>query len=90
MRQSISSLLFQNQYEKDGTDEFINGLYIEYFTLDNPIKTAEAEKKLLEIESSYMKNNLYILNIQGNHHPKAKTILSVLSSMRAASVNSLL
>jgi len=86
-RQSISSIVAENQYDKSETDKFINKLKIEYFTTDNPIKSIEAKKELEEKEKKLMNTQLYVLNLQNNHHPQAKAIKKELKYLRKISKN---
>lgn len=51
LRQSLSSILSQNQKDEEVTNQFIDKLYIEYFEVDE-----ETEGKLREIEKEKMKN----------------------------------
>ena len=79
LRQSLSSILSQNQKDEEVTNQFIDKLYIEYFEVDE-----ETEGKLREIEKEEMEKHLYILNIQGNHHPKVGEIKKKLRKIRKA------
>ena len=87
LRQSISSIVAENQYDKNETDKFIDKLKIEYFTTDYPIKSLEAKNELEEIEKELMNTNLYVLNLQNNHHPQAKAIKKELKQLRKISKN---
>ncbi|MBE6494721.1 MAG: hypothetical protein E7Z84_08990 [Methanosphaera stadtmanae] len=84
-RQSISSIVVENQYDKDSTNEFIDKLNVEYFTLEYPIKSVEAKEELHNIERNLLINNLYLLNIQENKHPKSKPIKKRLKYLRKIS-----
>lgn len=79
LRQSLSSLLSHNQKDEEVTNQFIDKLYIEYFEI-----TEEAEGELRKIEKEAMEKYLYILNIQGNHHPKVGEIKKKLKELRKA------
>lgn len=85
LRQSISSVVAHNQYDKEATDAFIDKLTIEWFTIDDPIKSQEAIDKLHAIERSIMSEHLYVLNIQDNKFPQAQPIKKRLSALRKTS-----
>ena len=82
LRQSISSVVVHNQYDKEATNAFIDKLTIEQFTIDDPIKSQAAIDKLHTIERSMMSEHLYVLNIQDNKFPQAKPIKKRLSALR--------
>lgn len=79
LRQSLSSLLSQNQKDEEVTNQFIDNLYIEYFEV-----AEEDKKELRKIEKEAMERHLYILNIQGNHHSKVGEIKKKLKELRRA------
>lgn len=79
LRQSLSSLLSQNQKDEEATNQFIDKLYIEYFEV-----AEEDKKKLRKKEKDEMEKHLYILNIHGNHHPKVGEIKKILRKIRKA------
>ena len=81
-RQSISSIIVNDQSNKECTDEFIDKLKIEYFTLDLPIKSEDAKYNLEKFEKLLMDTNLYVLNIRDNHHFLAKPIKKQLKALR--------
>ena len=85
LRQSISSVVTHNQYDKDATNAFIDKLTIEWFTIDDPIKSHEAIDKLYTIERNIMSEHLYVLNIQDNKFPQAQPIKKRLSALRKSS-----
>ena len=85
LRQSISSVVAHNQYDKAATDAFIDKLSIEWFTIDAPVKSQAAIDKLHTIERSIMSEHLYVLNIQDNKFPQAQPIKNRLSSLRKSS-----
>lgn len=85
LRQSISSLVSQNQYDKKGTNDFIDKLKIEYFLNDNPIKSVMANTELHDFERMLLLKNLYVLNIQENHHPFAELTKTELRRLRKIS-----
>ena len=55
---------------------------IEYSLFDYPIKSPEAKEEIEAIEKDLLQKNLYILNIQDNHHVKAKQIKKTLRELR--------
>lgn len=79
LRQSLSSLLSQNQKDEEVTNQFIDKLYIEYFEV-----AEEDKKELRKKEKTEMEKHLYILNIHGNHHPKVGEIKKKLKELRKA------
>lgn len=81
-RQSISSLVAHDQYDKAATDSFINNLQFEYFTLDTEIGSEETISSLHVIEKKFFKDQLCILNIQDNYFPSAKEIKGKLKDLR--------
>ena len=88
LRQSISSIVKHNQFDKTATDEFIDRLNIEWFTINDEIKSQSAIEKLHKVECSYMAKHLCVLNIQENKHPQAKSIRKKLSALRKSSKKS--
>lgn len=85
LRQTISSILFQDMNLTNETNDFINKLYVQPFYIDKPIKSQEAKKIIHNIEIDFLahSNNLYLLNIQDNKHelsPRKK-----ISSLRKIS-----
>lgn len=85
LRQSISSIVAEDQYNKIETDKFIDKLKIEYFTLNYPISSEEAKKELERIEKELLIQNLHLLNIKDNKHPLAKPIIKKLKHLRKIS-----
>lgn len=85
LRQSISSIVAKNQYDKEATDAFIDKLYVEWFCIDSPIKSAAAKAKLHSIERNLLFDCLRILNIQDNHHPLVEPIKFKLKLLRKKS-----
>ena len=79
LRQSLSSLLSQNQKDEEVTNQFIDKLYIEYFDV-----AEEDKKELRKKEKAEMEKYLYILNIHGNHHSKVGEIKKILRKIRKA------
>lgn len=64
LRQTISSVLFEDMRLTNETDEFIDKLYVEPFYNSDKEKIHEIEINFLAY-SAY----LYLLNIQDNRHP---------------------
>ncbi len=85
LRQSISSIVVQNQHDKKSTDDFINKLYVEYYYSKNKIKSDEAKKELHKAEVELLSEHLYILNIKDNAHPLAYSIKKKLKLLRKIS-----
>lgn len=86
LRQSISSIVARNQYDKKATDEFIDKLYVEWFESKNAVKSEAAKEEIESIEKSLI-NGRYLrpLNIKDNHHPKACETVKPLKKLRKAS-----
>ena len=80
LRQSISSIIARNQFDKEATDNFIDKLDIEYHTIDAAIGSQEAKNQLHEIERQLLAEHLYLINIQENHHPAADKTKKKLKS----------
>ena len=80
LRQSISSVLFGDQSDEAGTDNFIKKLYVEiYHESKHPVKSTQAKTEITTIEKDLLAKNLYILNIQENKYPGApKKLLRVM------------
>lgn len=85
LRQSISSIVSGNQFDKAATDSFIDKLYVEWFYSKNQVKSEEAMIELHEIEKNQMADFFCILNIQDNHHPFARTTKIELKRLRKES-----
>lgn len=84
-RKSLSSVICRNQFNKEKTNEFIDGLYVEYFEVDLPIKSDSAKHTIHQIEKDILAKNLLILNIQENHHPMSQNIKKKLKQLRKES-----
>jgi hypothetical protein len=84
-RQSLSSIIAHDQYDKASTDAFIDKLYAEWFYSGHPVKSEEAKVELHDIERNMLSEHLRLLNIQENKHPLAKPIRQKLSALRTAS-----
>ena len=87
LRQSISSIVSHNQYDKAATDQFIDKLFLEYFYTDSPIKSEAAKTELHAIETKLMSEYLRLLNIQDNHNPLSEPIKAKLKRLRKESKN---
>ena len=85
LRQSIASIVSNNQFDKLHTDYFMNKLFVEYFYSDNEVKTAVAKNELISIEKKLMNDYLRILNIRDNHHPAAEGVIKNLKELRKKS-----
>ena len=85
LRQSISSIVAHNQYNQDATDEFIDKLTVEWFALDDPIKSQTAIDKLHAKEQEIMSEYLCVLNIKDNRFPQARPIKRRLTALRRVS-----
>lgn len=86
LRQSISSIVANDQYNEEATNAFIDKLKIEFFELPYKVKDNEAIIKAHQVEKDYMEKHLYILNIQDNHHNKAREIKKRLKKLRKDSL----
>ena len=85
-RQSISSIVSHNQYDKDATNKFIDKLSIEFFPIDCQIKSEEAIQELDKFEKYLLTKNLYVLNIKDNgFFDEARQIRRKLSKLRSES-----
>lgn len=82
-RASISSLVAGDQRDSAATNEFIDRLMVEYYTVDLPIKSDEAQKEIEEKEM--MESNLRILNIKQNYYEGVKEIVRKLKKKRKES-----
>lgn len=87
LRQSISSLVLRNQYDKEGTDRFIDKLKIDFTVYDSPIKCCKSKASIGDKEREMLRKNLFILNIKDNNHPCAIDIKRKLKQIRKESKN---
>ena len=85
LRQSISSIVAGNQFDKGATDSFIDKLFVEYFYCNEAIKSEAAKSKLHETEKQLLAEYLRVLNIQENHHPLSWHIKTALKELRKQS-----
>jgi hypothetical protein len=83
LRQSIASLVAGDLSKEEATNDFIDMLYIEYYTSDYPTDSRKAEENLGEIEEYEMDKYVLPLNISGNHRPELKPFISDLKKARA-------
>lgn len=84
-RASISSLVAGDQRDTAATNEFIDRLMVEYYPVDLPIKSDEAQKEIEEKEKEKMESNLRILNIKQNYYEGVKEIVRKLKKKRKES-----
>lgn len=82
LRQSISSLVAGDQYNEKATNELIDMLVIEYYSINLPIKSIEAKEYIETIEKNEMNNNVLPLNIRDNKNELVKDFLKELSMAR--------
>ncbi len=82
LRQTISSLVAEDQYNETLTNEFINELYVEYYSVNLPIKSDEAKTFIEQIEKEEMNNHLIPLNLRDNKNTKLKPFLNELKNAR--------
>lgn len=87
LRQSISSLIAHNQYDKESTNDFVDKLTIEYRTYNWPVRDKAGKSEIENMEKKMMNENLYILNIRDNKHEKATEIKKSLRKIRKTSKN---
>ena len=82
LRQSIASIICHNQYDKDGTNCFIDKLYVEWFPKNYKIKSEDAKSKISIIEKKSINECLRILNIKDNNRPEGQGIKKRLKELR--------
>ena len=87
LRQTISSIVSHNQYDKASTDLFIDKMFVEAFINDSSAVSDEAAKILHTTEKNLLSRYLRILNIQDNHHPLSEPIKTTLKELRKQSRN---
>jgi hypothetical protein len=87
LRQSLSSLVAGNQRDEKATDNFIDTLIIEYFSIEYQIKSFEAKGYLKNNEKQEMDKYILILilNIQENRRQEIKCFKKELSKLRTRS-----
>lgn len=82
LRQTISSLVAEDQYNETLTNDFIDELYVEYYSVNLPIKSDEAKIYIEQIEKDELKYNLIPLNLRDNKNIQLKPFLSELKNAR--------
>lgn len=87
LRQSISSIVAHNQFDKIATNNFIDNLFVEWFYIENPITSNKTHTELHQIEYQLLTEYFRILNIRDNHHPYAIYTTKKLRLLRKASKN---
>lgn len=90
LRQTISSIVSHNQYDKASTDLFIDKMFVEAFMYDCSAVPDEAAEILHTTEKNLLTRYLRILNIQDNHHPLSGSIKNILKELRKQSRNKVL
>ena len=85
LRQTISSLIAKNQYDKDATNNLIDMLVVEYHTVNLPIKSKDAKEIIENIEKNELDNNVLPLNIRDNKNIIVKKYLEELKNIRRLS-----
>lgn len=82
LRQTISSLVAGNQYNEDATNNLIDMLIIEYYPINELIKSSEAKEKIESIEKNELINNVLPLNLRDNKNNIIKNFSKELSAVR--------
>lgn len=85
LRQSIASIICHNQYDKNGTNSFIDKLYVEWFPINYIIKSEDAKSKISIKEKKLINQYLRILNIKDNNHTNGQEIKKQLKKLRKES-----
>ena len=85
LRQSIASIICHNQYDKNGTNSFIDKLYVEWFPVNCIIKSEDAKSKISIKEKKLINQYLRILNIKDNNHTNGQEIKKQLKKLRKES-----
>lgn len=85
LRQSIASIICHNQYDKNGTNSFIDKLYVEWFPVNYIIKSEDAKSKISIKEKKLINQYLRILNIKDNNHTNGQGIKKQLKKLRKES-----
>jgi len=89
-RQSISSLIAENQFDEDATNQLIDMLIVDYCAMDYTIKSDKAKIEIERIEKEELSrdsNYILPLNIQGNKKDVIKQYLTDLKKVRKFSKN---
>lgn len=85
LRQTLSSLISNNQYDESSTNKIIDTLYIEYYSVNLPIKSEKAKEQIEYIEKEEMNSNVLPLNLRDNKNSIVKDYLKELSKIRKSS-----
>jgi len=81
LRQSISSLISGNQKDETATNDFLDKLMVEYFSVDENDKN-KAKVFLKKNEKQQMSDYVIPLNMSGNKRPELKEFLKDLEKCR--------
>lgn len=84
LRQSIASLVGQNQLDENATNALIDQLMIEYFTATDPIKSLRAKAHLVQAEAQELVTHALPLNIKSNHNKHTQRFKQTLKAARSA------
>ena len=82
LRQSISSLMAGNQMNEKFTNLFIDMCLVEYYVLDEPIKSQSAKLQIEKIEHELLNKTTLPINIQCNHNVFIKEYKKELQNAR--------
>lgn len=85
LRQSVSSLVAGNQFEKDETNRIIDQMLIEYYSLPKSVKMDAAEELLEKTELSEIQNMTLPLNILDNNNKNLTEFTAELRKVRKSS-----
>lgn len=85
LRQTISSLAANDQYDEKATNELIDTMIIEYYPVNMAIKSEKAKERIERIEKEELVNNALPLNLRGNKNNAVKSYLKELSYIRKRS-----
>lgn len=91
LRQSLSAVLFLDESNEKGTNNFIDKLTIHYYHYDNLGLKSEENKEFIENEETKLINeHLYILNGAKNHNQfKSKRLRSLRITGKANGIKKL-
>lgn len=84
-RFSLCSLLSLDYIDEISTNKFIDELYVEYFTIDEKIKSKKAKNIIEKIEKKEIENNNLPINISGNNSTVLKPFIKELKKARKLS-----
>ncbi|SHJ04648.1 hypothetical protein SAMN05720471_1151 [Fibrobacter sp. UWP2] len=85
LRQTISSIVANNQLAKKETNDFIDRLKVEVFYSNYEINSIEAKTEIEKIEKDLIQAKLRVLNIRDNEHPSAQSMKKTLQKLRKES-----